>query len=120
MPGVSSAQITQAKRMTAIEFLQRYRAKELVPAKSHGELLIVDAALEQVEANNEEIKSLKKAAKSNIKIGPENEGKANSLRLSNANLKAEAAIKTAEFKEAHRHDDWTVLAQQYLDEAVIK
>ena len=37
MPGVSSAQITQAKRMTAIEFLQRYRAQELVPAKSHGE-----------------------------------------------------------------------------------
>ena len=97
------------------------RAKgEVHYAKSHGELLIVDAALEQVEANNEEIKSLKKAAKSNIKIGPENEGKANSLRLSNANLKAEAAIKTAEFKEAHRHDDWTVLAQQYLDEAVIK
>ena len=97
------------------------RAKgEVHYAKSHGELLIVDAALEQVEANNEEIRSLKKAAKSNIKIGPENEGKANSLRLSNANLKAEAAIKTAEFKEAHRHDDWTVLAQQYLDEAVIK
>ena len=37
MPGVTEEQIAAAKRMTAIEFLQRYRPGELVKADSRGE-----------------------------------------------------------------------------------
>ena len=37
MPGVSEEQITAARQMTAIEFLQRYRPGELVKAESRGE-----------------------------------------------------------------------------------
>ena len=37
MPGVSREQIDAARRMTALEFLQRYRPGELVKAESRGE-----------------------------------------------------------------------------------
>lgn len=37
MPGVSKEQIAAAKRMTAIEFLRRYRADDLVRSQAHGE-----------------------------------------------------------------------------------
>lgn len=37
MPGVSKEQIAAAKRMTAIEFLRRYRPNDLVKSTAHGE-----------------------------------------------------------------------------------
>ena len=37
MPGVTEEQIIAARRMTAIEFLRRYRPGELVKADSRGE-----------------------------------------------------------------------------------
>ena len=37
MPGVTEEQIIAARRMTAIEFLRRYRPGELVKAESRGE-----------------------------------------------------------------------------------
>lgn len=37
MPGVSEEQIAAARRMSAVEFLQRYRPGELVKAESRGE-----------------------------------------------------------------------------------
>ena len=38
MPGVTEEQIIAARRMTAIEFLRRYRPGELVKADSRGSL----------------------------------------------------------------------------------
>ena len=37
MPGVSKEQIAAAKKMTAIEFLRRYRSTDLVKSSAHGE-----------------------------------------------------------------------------------
>ncbi len=37
MPGVTKEQIAAAKQMTAIEFLRRYRANDLVKSSAHGE-----------------------------------------------------------------------------------
>ncbi|MGN0652163.1 MAG: DUF3991 domain-containing protein [Gemmiger sp.] len=37
MPGVSKEQVAAARRMTAIEFLRRYRADDLVKSSAHGE-----------------------------------------------------------------------------------
>lgn len=37
MPGVTEEQIIAARRMTAIEFLRRYRPGELVKTDSRGE-----------------------------------------------------------------------------------
>ena len=37
MPGVSKEQIAAAKKMTAIEFLRRYRSADLVKSSAHGE-----------------------------------------------------------------------------------
>lgn len=42
MPGVSREQIEAARRMTAIEFLQRYRCGQLVPSDSRGEFQLAD------------------------------------------------------------------------------
>ena len=42
MPGVSREQIDAARRMTAIEFLQRYRCGQLVPSGSRGEFQLVE------------------------------------------------------------------------------
>lgn len=42
MPGVNKEQIEVAKRMTAIEFLQRYRCGQLVPSDSRGEFQLVE------------------------------------------------------------------------------
>ena len=37
MPGVTKEQVAAARRMTAIEFLRRYRAADLVKSSAHGE-----------------------------------------------------------------------------------
>ena len=37
MPGVTKEQVAAARRMTAIEFLRRYRAGDLVQSSAHGE-----------------------------------------------------------------------------------
>ena len=37
MPGVTKDQVAAARRMTAIEFLRRYRAADLVQSSAHGE-----------------------------------------------------------------------------------
>ena len=37
MPGVTKEQVVAARRMTAIEFLRRYRAGDLVKSSAHGE-----------------------------------------------------------------------------------
>ena len=37
MPGVTKEQVAAARRMTAIEFLRRYRAGDLVKSSAHGE-----------------------------------------------------------------------------------
>ena len=37
MPGVTKEQVVAARRMTAIEFLRRYRAADLVKSSAHGE-----------------------------------------------------------------------------------
>lgn len=37
MPGVTKQQVAAARRMTAIEFLRRYRADDLVKSSAHGE-----------------------------------------------------------------------------------
>ena len=37
MPGVTKEQVAAARRMTAIEFLRRYRAADLVQSSAHGE-----------------------------------------------------------------------------------
>ena len=37
MPGVAKEQVAAARRMTAIEFLRRYRADDLVKSSAHGE-----------------------------------------------------------------------------------
>lgn len=37
MPGVSKEQIAAAKKMTAIEFLRRYRSTDLVKSSARGE-----------------------------------------------------------------------------------
>lgn len=37
MPGVTKEQVAAARRMTAIEFLRRYRADDLVKSSAHGE-----------------------------------------------------------------------------------
>ena len=37
MPGVSKEQIASAKKMTAIEFLRRYRSTDLVKSSARGE-----------------------------------------------------------------------------------
>ena len=42
MPGVNREQIEAARRMTAIEFLQRYRCGQLVPSDSRGEFQLVE------------------------------------------------------------------------------
>ena len=42
MPGVNKEQIEVAKRMSAIEFLQRYRCGQLVPSGSQGEFQLVE------------------------------------------------------------------------------
>ena len=37
MPGVTKEQVAAARRMTAIEFLRRYRANDLVKSSARGE-----------------------------------------------------------------------------------
>ena len=42
MPGVSKEQIAAAKKMTAIEFLRRYRSADLVKSSARGEFELRD------------------------------------------------------------------------------
>ena len=42
MPGVTQEQIAAARRMSAIEFLQKYRPNSLVKSSAHGEYQLAE------------------------------------------------------------------------------
>ncbi len=93
------------------------RAKgEIHYVKSHGELIILDDAYEQIDHNKEEISALKKEGKENPLLAPSSEAKSNLLRLENEHILAKAKADVREHRREHESDDWTLLAKEYLAE----